>query len=44
MLDKENKKRDAEEYDGTYDNVFIEEKLDDGTVEMRKVDKVSCYD
>jgi len=39
MLAKENKKRDTETHDSTYDDVFVEEKLDDGTVEMRKVDK-----
>jgi len=39
LLDRENKRRDAEEHDDTYDNTFVEEKLDDGTVEMRKVDK-----
>ena len=40
MFNKENKRRDAEEHDSTYDNVFVEENLDDGTVEMKKVDKV----
>lgn len=49
MLNKENKRRDAEEHDSTYDNVFVEEKLADGTVEIKKVDKVrmsfvgSCF-
>jgi len=40
MLARENKKRDAEEHDTTYDNIVVEEKLDDGTTEMKKVDKV----
>jgi hypothetical protein len=40
ILLKENKKRDAEEHDITYDNVFVEEKQSDGTVQMKKVDKV----
>jgi ACS family allantoate permease-like MFS transporter len=40
MLAKENKKRESETHDSTYDEVFVKEKLDDGTIEIRKVDKV----
>jgi len=39
MLQKENKRRDAEGHDPTYDNVLVETKLADGTVELTKVDK-----
>lgn len=40
VLMKENKKREVEVHDDTYDDVYVEEKLSDGTVALRKVDKV----
>jgi len=39
MLASENKKRDAEGYDDTYDNVYIAEEQADGNTVEKKVDK-----
>jgi len=39
-MDRENKHRDAETRDVTYDNVHIERKNSDGETEKVKVDKV----
>ncbi|KAL0066481.1 hypothetical protein AAF712_006524 [Marasmius tenuissimus] len=41
MLARENKKRDMETRDDTYDNVFITHVNADGTTEQKQVDKVS---
>ena len=43
LLRGENRKRDAEPVDETYEDVFIERKLDDGTTERVKVDKVRSF-
>ena len=40
MLQRENKRRDAEPVDETYADVYIEVVLPDGTRTERKVDKV----
>ncbi|KAF5343547.1 hypothetical protein D9758_012943 [Tetrapyrgos nigripes] len=40
LLIRENKKRDREEHDDTYDDVYIEKIGPDGKVEQHKVDKV----
>jgi MFS transporter, ACS family, allantoate permease len=44
ILAKENKKRDAEENDTTYVNVFVEKKHDDGTIELKRIDKVMYFE
>ncbi|CDO76435.1 hypothetical protein BN946_scf184781.g12 [Trametes cinnabarina] len=38
-LSWENKRRDREEHDSTYDDVYVTEKMPDGTVVEKKVDK-----
>lgn len=40
LLLRENKKRDAEPRDDTYDDVYIEVVLPDGTRTEKRVDKV----
>ena len=40
LLSAENKRRDAEERDDTYDNVYIKEQLPDGTIVDKHVDRV----
>lgn len=40
MLALENKRRDAEQRDETYDDVYIKTKLDDGTMVEKHVDRV----
>jgi len=42
-LDTENRRRDAEPVDETYEHVFVERKLDDGTTERVKLDKVRVF-
>ena len=42
VLSKENKRRDKEQLDDSYDDVYIERVGKDGQVERVKVDKVSC--
>ncbi|THU76019.1 hypothetical protein K435DRAFT_879839 [Dendrothele bispora CBS 962.96] len=39
LLSKENKKRDREGHDDTYDDVYIERPGSDGKMEQVKVDK-----
>jgi len=49
LLNRENKKRDMEGHDDTYDDVYIERPGPDGKLEQVKIDKVShivlgpCY-
>ena len=43
VLSKENKRRDQEQLDDSYDDVYIERMGKDGQVERVKVDKVSCF-
>ena len=40
LLARENRRRDAEPYDATYDGVYVELALADGTRVERKVEKV----
>jgi uncharacterized membrane protein len=40
MLRSENKRRDTERRDDSYDEVYIKEELADGTINKRHVDKV----
>lgn len=40
LLVAENKRRDAEPVDDTYDDVYIERMMNDGVMEKVKVDKV----
>lgn len=40
IMNKENKRRDAETRDTTYDEVYIERVGDDGSVDKFRVDKV----
>lgn len=40
MLSTENKRRDRESLDDTYDNVYLERMGEDGVMEKVKVDKV----
>lgn len=42
MLASENKRRDAEGPDNTYDDVYIDVVLENGEKVTRKVDKASC--
>jgi hypothetical protein len=44
MLAMENKRRDSENRDETYDNVYITHVNADGTTEEKKVDKVRLCD
>lgn len=41
VLSKENKRRDREKVDDSYDDVYIEKMGKDGQVERVKVDKVN---
>lgn len=43
MLARENKKRDNEPHDDTYDDVWLKQTDADGKVVERRVDKVSFY-
>lgn len=43
LLLRENKKRDAEPRDDTYDDVYIEVVLPDGTRTEKRVDKVRSF-
>lgn len=40
VLNEDNKRRDSEPIDDTYDNVYIEKVSDDGATETVKLDKV----
>lgn len=44
MLARENKLRDSEPLDDTYDNVFIQHIDEDGSIVEKRVDKVSKHD
>jgi len=39
-MDRENKRRDAETRDTTYDDVYIERENSDGKIERMRIDKV----
>jgi hypothetical protein len=43
MLAAENKRRDAQPYDDTYDNIYIVETDADGRATEKKVDKVCSF-
>ena len=43
VLSKENKRRDQEQLDDSYDDVYIERIGKDGQVERVKVDKVNLF-
>ena len=43
VLSKENKRRDREQLDDSYDDVYIERIGKDGQVERVKVDKVNLF-
>jgi ACS family allantoate permease-like MFS transporter len=40
MMNRENKRRDSEPRNTTYDEVYVERENDDGTTEKIRVDKV----
>ena len=42
MLQSENKRRDAEKRDDSYDDVYLTQELADGTKTEKRVDKVRC--
>ncbi|KAF8969716.1 major facilitator superfamily domain-containing protein [Flammula alnicola] len=44
MLQSENKRRDAEQRDDTYDDVYLKQELADGTNTEKRVDRVSFLD
>ncbi len=43
MLQAENKRRDAEQRDDSYDDVYIKEELADGTKTEKHVDRVCLF-
>ena len=42
MLHSENKRREAEKKDDSYDDVYITQELPDGSKTEKRVDKVCC--